>query len=263
MYKPNKQMRAMGQTAVTRTESVDLQTPSTKEEVRNTPTTTPQSAAEKPKKTHPKGHRVRNLEEDIWKVMDGQSFLHLTDSGNLGDVWVMPTGVEATTTMYANVTFDEVVFGPHIKYRSAITKMAVDDVLRMLHLNDNFQNNIQGGEPISFDDWIAEKTASYIKQHGVNDSTNRSILANYVIQEDREFNFAPNFLKNCAVFFRKTTYHSYKTKDEKAVKFINPSMVKCCATRGSFEYMIEARLFPIPDKWWDREPSAAPETQAM
>ena len=270
MSKPAKQMRTMGQSEVTRTESVDLQTHHTKEEVKNgAATSAPPSTTEKKKPNHPKGHRVRDLEEDIWKVMDAQSFLHLTDTTNLGDVWVQPVGVEPSTTMYTTVHFEQIVAGPHIKRRFTATKMALDDLLHMLHLNDCLIRDLQRIERESFDDWIADKTASFIKQNGVADSTNRAKLCDYIIREDREFSFCPHArkdcscLQDCAFFFRKVSYHSYKTKDEKPEKFNNPSMVKCCASRGTFEYMIEARLFPLPESWWDRDTKKVTDTQTI
>ena len=258
MSKPAKQPRTQGQNEVMRTESVDLQTLSTKEE-RNPPTGTLPSATEK-KKTHPKGHRVRNLDEDVWKAMDGQTFLHLSDIGNLSDVWVRPVEVEPSTTMYTTVKFQQIVDAPHLKRRYASCKMAIDDLLRMLHLNDCLQRDLQRIERQTFDEWLADKTAAFIKENGVTDATNRSLIANFVITYDREFSFCPTFLKDCSFFFRKISYHSYKTKST-ARKFINPSMVKCRATRGTFEYMIEGRLFPVPNEWWDAE--TVPDSQPI
>lgn len=258
MSKPAKQMRAANQTEVQRTESVDLPTPSTLEG-KSTPTTTPQSAMEKKRPPHPKGHRVRDLEEDVWKVMDGQSFLHLTDTTNLADVWVQPIAVEPSNTMYSTIHFEQIVAGPHIKRRTTATKMALDDLLRLLHLNDCLQRDLQRIDRMTYDAWLAEKTAAFIKQHGILDSTNRSKLCQYIITEDSEFSFSPSFIRDSAFFFRKISYHSYKAKGDVVEKYINPSMVKCCATRGSFEYMIEGRLFPLPPEWWARD--TVPESQ--
>ena len=26
-------------------------------------------------------------------------------------------------------------------------------------------------------------------------------------------------------------------------------MIKCCATKGKFQYILEARIFPLPENW--------------
>lgn len=210
---------------------------------------TPTSTETTDRKSHPKGHKVRELEE-VWKFMDAQTFLRLSDTTPLFDVLVQPIGVEPSNGQYVEVTFRQIVDAPHIKQRIAKSKLSTDDLLKMLHLCDCLQYDMQGFMRIAFDDWIAEKTASFIKAHGVDNSTNRSMLCNYIITEDREFTFYPHFLKNTVgIFFRKICYHSYKTKsDEK--KFTNPSLIKCCATRGKFEYVLEARLVPLPDDWF-------------
>ena len=53
------------------------------------------------------------------------------------------------------------------------------------------------------------------------------------------------------MFFRKICYHSYQTGKKDEHKLENPTMMKCCAARGKFEYVIEARLCAIPDGWFD------------
>lgn len=263
-----KQPRLQNQTQVTRTESVCLQDVVSHMEEKDHPTTTsPVTMTTSKAPTHPKGHKVRNLDDDVWKTMDSQSFLHLTDTLTLMDVYVQPKSVEPISQMYANVSFIEIVCAPHIKYRVANSKMSVDELLKILYLNDCLQSDMQAIMRISFDEWLGEKTAMFIKAHGVSDSNNRAKLCQYILTEDREFSFYPKCMKGgYGMFFRKICYHSYKMKDKERKKFDNPSMMKCQASRGKFEYMIEARLLPLPDDWFTTdfsEEAEVPATQPL
>lgn len=207
---------------------------------------------------HPKGHKVRKLEE-VWKVMDSQDFLHLTDTLTLGDVWVQPTGVESSRGNYATISFKQIVAAPHIKFRDASCKMSLDDLTKMLYLNDCIQWDIQNVEHLSFEDWLNDKTSVCVKAKGVEKGTDRSALCHFIITEDRGFSFYPAFLHgSCGIFFRKICYHSYGNEDvenksiETDVKLENPSMIKCKGAKGTFEYIIEARIFPLPLAWFDQ-----------
>lgn len=264
--KPTKQARTTTQSAVTRTESVVDLTDFVQPQEGSDPLTTsqlPSSSTMRKTATppHPRGHKVRELKE-VWDTMDSQAFLHLTDTITLSDVWVQPKTVEPSTGMYTSVTFIQIVLAPHIKRREAVCKMAVDDLLQMLFLNDCILQRAKGLTTFSFDDWLAEKTAAFVKKCGVSDSTNRAKLCNFIIVDDKEFTFYPAFIKNTGVFFRKVCYHSYKDPaSPSGAKMDNPSMVKCRATRGKFEYMIEARLIPIPPESWWGEYEVVPPSQ--
>lgn len=220
------------------------------------PTTVPPSSEMKKgtlssQPLHEKGHKVKQIEE-TWKTMDAQEFLRLTDTTFLNDVWVIPLCVEQTTSPYISVMFLEILFAPHIKFRKAQSKMFVDDLLRMLYLNDRIQRFALDGAPIeSFEKWVDAKTAKCIVHHGRLDGTNKSIICNFIINEDETFSMAPKSMNGTYMMFRKICYHSYKGKEgEPMVKYDNISMIKCKATRGkSFEFIIEGRyMFLNPDE---------------
>ena len=203
-----------------------------------------------PAQTHPRGHKVYQLDK-VWETMDQQSFLHLTDTLTLGDVWVQPVSVTPMNAAYANVAFKEIVLAPHIKQRTAETKMSADDLIKMLYLSECLQWYMQGVEALPFDDWLNDKSAACVKVKGMEVGSNRALLCNFIITEDREFTFYPPLLKgNFGIFFRKICYHSYKTTGE-GEKLSYPGMIKCCATRGKFEYILEARIIPLPVGWFD------------
>lgn len=258
--KPVKQPRMMGQTQVMRSESVpprhspppaEEKDPRTSSQQQTTAATT--SEANQSTVSHPKGHKVKELEE-VWKAMDAQTYLRLTDTLLLGDVYVQPTAVEVVTGPYVTVTFEQIVIAPNIKKRdNAVAKMYVEDVLKMLYLNDVVQWNLQGINVRDFEGWLAEKTRGFIQANGLKDSSNHSALANFIVAHDPEFSFYPTVLQNCGVFFRKVCYHSYKDKPlrsgEVKYKFVNPSMIKCSAKGGKFDYVLEARLVILPPSW--------------
>lgn len=205
---------------------------------------------------HPKSHKVRELAE-IWKTMDSQDFLHLTDTLTLGDVWVQPVAVAPAKGAYAMVTFKQMVLAPHIKFRTADCKMSLDDVMKMLYLNDCLQFDMRNIERLSYDDWVKEKSSLCVKAKGMEEGSNRAKLCNFIITEDREFTFYPSYLHGrFGIFFRKTYYHSYKCGDD-MVKMVNPSMIKCQSVKGNFEYILEARIIPLPDEWFDLATPAA------
>ena len=211
---------------------------------------------------HPKGHKVQPLTK-VWSTMDGQTFLHLTDTVLLGDVWVQPTLVDETSGSYTNVTFLQVVFGYHIKRRNATCKMAVEDVLRMLFCCDRLLYGIKKiPKPFCYDEWLAHKTAAFVKAKGVANQSNRSMLANYIILDDPEFDFYPECVKGFGLFCRKICIHSYKTEGKVKNKLANPAILKCRATRGKFEFGLEVALKQLPPNWREYDEEAEKEVEA-
>lgn len=269
-----KQPRMNGQAQITRTESVDLasvvvQQPLGKGVVRSHPTAgssekvlTSDAQAVAAPPSHPKGHKARNLSE-VWAAMDKQTFLHLTDTVLLGDVWVQPIGAETSSGQYTNVVFRQIVAAPNIKWRNATCKMAVDDLLAMLYLGDCIQWDMQAIERLTYDEWMKEKSANCVKALGMEEGGNRSTLCNFIITSDRDYTLYPHFLKgNVGLFFRKVCRHSYRNGEKKEEKLPNPSMIKC-SSRGKFEFVLEVRIFPLPDKWFSTSEESAASSSAM
>ena len=200
---------------------------------------------------HPKGHKVRNL-SSIWESLDKSEFLKISDTLLLEDVWTQPTLVYDSSKSVALVQMRQIVDAPHIKWRDTRAKLSVDDLLKILYLNDCVQFDLQNVERLSFDDWMKEKSALCVKSKGMEEGSDRAKLCNFIITEDRSFTFYPHCLNGrFGMFFRKICCHSYKTSDATKIKIPNPSMIKGKGMKGSFEYVIEARLFPLPDEWFD------------
>ena len=91
----------------------------------------PESTMKETRPLHPRGHKVRNL-SDVWANMDKQTYLHLTDTLTLGDVWVQPKSVEPTKYDNTTVEFLEIVDAPHIKSRITKSKISIDDLLHKI-----------------------------------------------------------------------------------------------------------------------------------
>ena len=225
---------------------------------------TKSSETEEEKPRHPKGHKTRDLAE-VWKTMDSQTFLRVTDTYILWDVWVQPLAAVQERGPFALATLKQAVFAPHIKSRTTVSKMAADDLLKMLYLADLLQAEMQGVSGLDYGDWLNDKTAACVKKKGAEEGTNHVLLAHFIMTEDRDFTLYPPYLKGkFGIFFRKTCYHSYREEGKKD-KLINPTMIKCGATKGKFEYVIEARIFALPDGWFDQqtEEEEIPETQPL
>ena len=218
-----------------------------------------QDTSSTPRKTatvkpgHPKGHNVRDLKTDVWGPMDAQAFLRLTDTLSLSDLLIQPICCEPQSGALTNVTMYEFVNAPHPKFRRATHRMATDDLLKLLYLCDSLIRSSAGLEEVKYDDWLNEKIAACVRVKGLDEGNDRGKLCNFIMVEDREFTFYPaNLHQKYGVFFRKTCYHSYQTgTKEKEGKLDNPAMIKCCATRGKFEYVLEARLVALPSTWFD------------
>lgn len=264
-----KQARTMNKNPSTlvRTESTDLQAFVEERDHRTiTPpsgTTTAATTETKEYQPHPKGHKVRELSE-IWKLMDKQSFLRLTDTLTLDDVWFQPISCEpAPKGPFAILTCKQMVAGPHMKVRECQCRISNDDLIKILYLNEKIQWDLQGFVHLSFEDWLNEKSANCVKAKGLDEGSNRAKLCNFIMCDEHDFTFYPACLRGIfGIFFRKICYHSYKTDNKDEEKMENPSMIKCCASSGKFEYVLEARMFPLPTNW-NGDISALPESQLL
>lgn len=251
-----KQARTTPMSAATRTESVaDLGYVEEKDH-RTTlalDSTVEEKARMERTPPHPRGHKSRRL-TDVWAMMDNQPFLHLTDSLTLGDIWVYPTGIEEPgNSAYVSCTFREIILAPHIKQRNATTKIPVEDLLRILHLIDCIQCDIQQESRISYDDWLKEKSALCVKAKGMEFGKKPANLASFILSEDKTFRIFPDiFNGTCGIFIRKIAYHSYKGADKNEDKIENPCMIKSCSAKGKFEYIYEARIIPLPVEWFHK-----------
>ena len=262
--KPAKQPRMQGQSQVrphpssgSNVEGNDIRTatPTLSQGEGETMTVTVKKLPE-----HPTGHKVRDL-EDVWIAFGNEdSFLKMTESGTLTDVWIQLRSVRRTTTQYTVVDVLVIVFGSRIYFHEAKTRMAVNDIVNILYKNDCLQYRLRGVPEPTLENWLADKTSACISAHGNvdEDSTNRSVICEFVLKEDKTFTFYPSFggLQNCGVFFRKQTVHGYKNKGDsietEAEGMTNHSLIRCGAPRGKFEYEIQAALLPLPDEWFDK-----------
>lgn len=267
-----KQPRTPRQTSpLTRSETVDLTNADVGEEKsRRTavpPTSSSAPLTDQTMMKHPKGHKVRDL-ADVWNTMASQDFLRLTDTLALSDVWVQPEHVDPAKGGFAIVVFNEIVVAPHIKRHPDTCKISLDDLTKMLYLNDCLQADMQNIERATYEEWLNEKSALCVKAKGLEEGSNRAKLCQFILSEDKSFTFFPTYLhQRFGVFFRKICYHSYKCEkdfdylSDGKIKFVNPSMIKCSATKGNFEYILEARILPLPDGWFD--PIEVPESQII
>ena len=189
--------------------------------------------------------------------MDSTPYLHITDTILLSDVWIMPTSVEHTTFKSAQCQVLEIVNAPHLKFRTAYTKMNLEDLARMLYLADTIQWSMRGIAETPYEEWLKMKKSSCVRRIG-NDGTNLSDLCNYILSEDPDFCLVPASLNNrIGFFFRKMCYHSYKALPG-GCKRANPGFMKC-QTSQKFEYVIETRLIPLPEGLFENKRATGEE----
>lgn len=208
---------------------------------------------------HPKGHKVRTL-ESVWKLMNAQDFLRLTDSYALGDVLVQPIEVlEPTAAPYVSVRFMELINAPNLKTREHVAKTSSDDLLKLLYLNDCIQASMRGEGELDYEVWYQTKTENFVARYGPAKLGDNGALCNFIIKDDPSFSFKPPMVKNVEIYFRKICYHSY-TAPASVAKAHNPSVIKCISPNKKFEYVWEARMLPIPHAWSSPPPLATSYT---
>lgn len=201
---------------------------------------------------HPKGHRVKQLAE-IWETMDSSEFLHLTDTYALNDVWVQPIEVVQSKGNYVTVSVQELVLAPYIKWRTAQVRMSVFDLFQMLYLAEVLSKEMDsrdtGYTRPTMDAWLREKASICVKERGIEEGKDWGKLATFLLSSDKSgCTFAPTVLPSCfSFYFRKIYYHSYKASSDEP-KVANPCMIKCRAVKGSFDYIIEARLIMLGEE---------------
>ena len=210
------------------------------------------SSSTKPK--HPRGHKVESLQE-IWRLMDAQPYVRLTDTwSSLWDVWLQPLHIESeVSTSTIMVQFLEIVYGAHIKYRTASHQISCEDFVKMCYVKDRIGIYMSSMSDISFDDWVVAHQQAFEKINEHPPATNAEFCEFLLTTMDNEetrkltgigWNSIPGVF-NCGIFIRKSCCHSYKDKNGNK-KFENISMVKCSSVKGAFDYVIEGRLFVLP-----------------
>ena len=205
-------------------------------------------------KRHPLGHRVIKMSE-VWKLMDESVYLRLVDSYQLNDVYLQPVGIFPLDDYNANVTFNEIIYGPEISHRFHTCKMSLDDVMKILYLGDSVLADIEGVERQPIEKWLDFMYNKCLEKKGGEVAANRAALCDFILKE--MVDFYPMHLKNRAgIFFRKTTYHNYRSQVGTSGKLVNPSMIVCQSPNGGFEYVLCAHILPIPEAWYKL---AAPE----
>ena len=217
---------------------------------------------------HEKGHKVHKIAE-VWNLMDTQSYLRLTDTLILNDVWMLPWTITGSTNTTVDVAMYQVIFGAHIKQRLTTVKMTVDDLLQVLYNVDMVVADFNGSEKTDYETWINTKSSECVAERGIDQGANYAAIASFIM-ETGNFTFKlPAQSGNYYVFFRKVCRHSFPAGEEYA-KYINPAITKREAVKGKFEYSLEVAIKSLPGEWeYDilkaegREDEMVPESQPL
>ena len=206
--------------------------------------TTASQTTENQNHNHPKGHRTAILAE-VWGLMD-DTFLRNSDTAKLMDVWCIPTFVQVIekSNLYVNVEFRQFVLATHVKERTVVYKMFVEDLLKMFYLASQIELDCAGEVRMDYDGWLSECKYLFMKEKGSENSESRPKLVEFLLNENHvPIHPIPGNPK-LHTMFRKVNCHSYKASA--TPKFANEFCAKCKASKGKYEYVIEARIAAVP-----------------
>lgn len=250
MYKPNKQARKSVETSeVKRTESVGL---ISQQAAKGLLTAGSQPTDEKTtlskKARHPKGHKVRDLGE-VWDQMSMKKgdvvpidpqYLRVTDTLDLGDVWIAITDAKKETDYLLTIDAIQMVTGHHVYQRNMKMKMSNDDFLGFCYLKRRFADVLAGEDPMDYEEWKQKMGEEYQKESG-DESLKSGDVCEFLMKK------YPFIVDNIGFLCRKICCHSYSNSGvESKDKVHNPTLLKLnVGTRGKFEFELEVRVFPL------------------
>lgn len=230
-------------------------------------TKTPAPEEEKPKFN---GKKVKSLSTVIAQSTDS-SFLRITDTQNLYDVWFLPRKVGRTSSEnFLNVEFAVVISGTSLVMVNHMYKLAAEELLKMIFLTRKMRAAIeQTPFPfVYFQEWKEKEFAYFTTSPDVvRGDSSEAAFAEYEFTKEsfklRQYN------RQCCVcmVFRKVYQHIYQNDitGGAAAPVIygsveNPNLIECTAYRGSYSYCIEIRMMYIDvgeEEEGDTEPLAS------
>lgn len=196
---------------------------------------------------HPKGHKTHSMDELVQAMMK-QPFMRCTDTLNLYNVWFQPLRITECGRTALTLEIRTVVWGQNIHEFIQTTKFDCDDMIRILYLGSMIDNDLSEimREPSSV--WLASKIEEWKKNVPNADEENKAELCQWILANS--YTSYPLTCHRAAIFFRKTCCHTYHEGSMPCRKFPNPNIYKAKAKKGSFEYVIEGRIFILPAAWW-------------
>lgn len=251
-----------------RVEGEKQSTLTTSEESYPPTTETPAVSEDKPKFN---GKKVKSLSTVIAQTCDS-SFLKMTDTLNLNDVWFLPKKVGRTSSEnFLTVEFAIVVNGLSLVMVDHMFKISAEELLKMIYLSRKMRATFeQNPFPYNFFAEWKEKEFAYFTTSPdvVRGDSSPAAFAEYEFTKEsfrlRQYN------PQCCIcsVFRKIYQHVYQndvTGGDAAPTIYgcveNPNMVECSAYRGSYSYCIEIRMMYI-DGEETKEDSSGEEIEA-
>ena len=230
-------------------------------------TETPAPTEEKPKFN---GKKVKSLSNVIAQATDS-SFLRVTDTQNLYDVWFLPRKVGRTSSEnFLNVEFAVTINGTSLLMVNHTYKLAAEELLKMIFLTRKMRAAIeQTPFPYAYFEQWKEKEFTYFSTSPdvVRGDSSEAAFAEYEFTKE-SFKLRQYNAQCCmCMVFRKVYQHIYQNDitGGAAAPIIygsveNPNLIECTAYRGSYSYCIEIRMMYIDvgeEEEGDTEPEAS------
>lgn len=195
------------------------------------------------------GQKERGL-ASIFASLKDSTFLRMTDTINLSDVWFLPRKVSrGTSKSILSVEFTILINGMAMIMQEYTFKIGSDELLRMIYLAKKMRAAMDP-RPFpyrNYDEWHDTELQRFQSSSDVvRGDGSEAAFAEYQFSIE-DFNMRYRDPRCCLkTVFRKTCQHVYKNDliDPNSVygEEKNPNMEECVASRGTYRFCIEVRV---------------------
>lgn len=207
----------------------------------------------------------------VFNNIEEGTYMRMTDTLNLGDVWFKPVTVARNTSKFIlSVIYTIVICGEKLLMKQHEYKTTAEELLKMIFLAKKSRAYYFGFEfPTDYSTWFdMEKKAFLANPAAVKGDGSDAAFAEYQISnEDFKLNKGEDATQ-MYILFRKTNRHSYTVASTASYEtHENPNSEHCEGSRGSYLFTIESRIMMLPiaergeKKIKDIIPEEIPESQ--
>ena len=201
------------------------------------------------------GEKVKELSSVVTQVTES-SFLRVTDTFNLNDVWFLPKSVSRTSSEnYLSIELAVVINGTSLIMFDHWFKVPAEELMKMIYLCRKMRAAIEM-TPFPYSDFQEWRTKEYqffnVSPDVVRGDKSEAAFAEYEFTKENFHLRQYNPQCSMRAVFRKSYRHIYRDDSGKASIGIygcleNPNMIECTAMRGTYSYCIEVRMMFIGD----------------
>lgn len=207
----------------------------------------------------------------VFNNVEEGTYMRMTDTLNLGDVWFKPVTVARNTSKFIlSVVYTIVICGEKLLMKQHEYKTTAEELLKMIFLAKKSRAYYFGFDfPYEYSTWFdMEKKAFLANPAAVKGDGSDAAFAEYQISnEDFKLNKGEDATQ-MYILFRKTNRHTYTAGSTTSYEtYENPNSEHCEGSRGSYLFTIESRIMMLPmaegreKKIKDILPEEIPESQ--